>query len=295
MADWRDGVEYAPTGRPYGFATPRTEPLSAPEPGPHPAEGRPESRPSEFDAPAAPPLADLVPHTAEARDPHEAFDTGSASFTGATAWGTVAGHGPGGWNPTQPLPLSNGPASTSTDFAPPTGPPVVPAQRFAPPPPAPPQPWSAAPPPAGPYPAGYPPQQPYPGAPQPASGNRPAVPYPPAGVQPQWVPPTPQDAGRTTPLGWLLVLLLLAGAVINALSVLLLAASALIVRRVQPRRRGLVTAVSIGAGAVVPVLALAWAAEPYSWFETGSSVSQVICFVLLVATTITLAVGGSRR
>lgn len=292
MADWRDGVEYAPTGRPYGFATPHAEPLTAPEPEPHLADDRPETPPAGFDAPTAPPLADLIPHTAETRDPHEAFDTGTASFTGATAWGTVAGHGSGGWNPTQPLPLSSESASQSTDFAPPTGAPVVPVQRENRAVPYGAVPYGA--PPARPDAAGMPP---YPqAAPYPPPDAYPrAGGYPPPGVAPQWAPPSPAPVARSATMGWLLVLLLLAGAVIQSLSLLFLLAATLIVRRVQPRRRALVTAVSIGAGIQLAVVALIWAAQPYDWFATSSSVSQVICFVLLIASTITMAVGGSRR
>ncbi|HEX2856054.1 MAG TPA: hypothetical protein VHO26_01050 [Propionibacteriaceae bacterium] len=286
MADWRDGVEYAPTGRPYGFATPRAHPLTAPQPEPHPADDRPAAPPAAFEAPSAPPLAQLVPHTAEPRDPHEAFDTGSASFTGTTAWGTVAGHGSGGWDPTRPLPLSGEPASGATDFAPPTGPPVVPAAGVAAPGPyAPPLPQRAPDAAFGGYPPpAYPPQ-----------GSYPQGAYPPGNPGPQWGPPPSPTPARPGAMGWLLVLLLLGGTVIQSLSVLLLVAAALIVRRVQPPRRGLATAAAVGAGALIPVAALMWAGQPYDWFATTSSVSQVICFVLLIAATISMAVGGSRR
>lgn len=295
MADWRDGVEYAPTGRPYGFATPRADPLTAPQPEPHLADDRPEAPPAAFEAPSAPPLAQLVPHTVEPRDPHRAFDTGSASFTGATAWGTVAGHGSGGWDPTRPLPLSSESSSVATDFAPPTGPPVVPAAGVAaagpyPPPPARPTrdaAFGGYPPPA--YPQGTPSQGIY------SQGNYPQGAYPPGNPVPQWGSPPPAAPARPGAMGWLLVLLLLAGTVIQSLSVLLLVAAALIVRRVQPRRKGLATTAAVGAGALIPVAALTWAGQPYDWFATTSSVSQVICFVLLIAATISMAVGGSRR
>ena len=296
MADWRDGVEYAPTGRPYGFATPRSEPLTGPEPEQHLADGRPDTPPAEFDAPVAPPLEDLVPHTAEPRDPRTAFDTASASFTGATAWGAVGHHGPGAWVPTQPLGRSSDTAPTGTDFAPPTGAPVVPAGGAAVPPPLTPAPPAGQAPPGYPPPAGYPPPSPYPPPAGPPTGNG----WGPQGQarHGQPLPGPPGQAGtpaRPDLMGWLLISLLLAGAVIQSLSILLLAAAAIVVRRVRPRRAGLVTAVSIGAGTLVPVMALAWAAQPYDWFATASSVSQVACFVLLIAATITLSMGSARR
>lgn len=81
MADWRDGAEYAPTARPGGFATPRTEPLDAPPPVVDLAAGQPPFAPDAFQPSPmpAPPLEQLVPRPdVHPRNPAEPFATTSA-------------------------------------------------------------------------------------------------------------------------------------------------------------------------------------------------------------------------
>ena len=292
MADWRDGVEYAPTRRPYGFATPRAEPLPEPPPTTHLADGHPVTPPDTFSAPAAPPLRDLSPRTDTGRDPHAAFDSASAGFTGASAWGIVTHHGPDGWSPTEPLGLSGDARSTRTDFAPPTGPPVVAALPGRPGPAPEGLPVNRLPAPAAyPAPGSYPPPAAYP----PPGSYPPPAAYPPPGSYP---PTASEQATRpgSSAMTWLLVLLLLGGAVMQSLSILFLIGGGVVVRLVRPRRPMLVTVISVGAGIVFPVLAfLAVIAEPYDILGAVSPMSQIVCFALAVVATITLAIGGSRR
>ncbi len=254
MADWRDGVEYAPTGRPYGFATPRADPL--PEPPPrertsptanHALSPTPSSR--RRTPPARPEPAPR--HVG--RDPHAAFDSRSAGFTGAVR---------GASSPTGPRTAGRRPnrsacpamrAGAGTDFAPPTGEPVVavaPAAA-APPPgaesPATPvrrqapgtYPSPGAQPPPGTYPPGtYPlpaaiPLQ----APIPARGPEPQGPSrPPAAHPGQAV--GPGATSRPGPLGWLLVALLLGGVgddvVVDPVP---RRAAMVVVRLIRPRRQ----------------------------------------------------------
>lgn len=89
MVSWIDGVEYAPTQRPFGFAMPRAAPLPTAEPAPSLAEGQPAEAPGEFrQAPGANPLESLAPRTGPRRDPHRSFGVDQTALT-SSAWGSA--------------------------------------------------------------------------------------------------------------------------------------------------------------------------------------------------------------
>lgn len=97
MVSWSDGVEYAPTERPDGFAMPRTSPLELPAKALSPAGGHPDAAPSTYhDAPGRRPLETLVPSSGPRRDPHAAFSAGppdgfaSSSFDPRAPMATTA-------------------------------------------------------------------------------------------------------------------------------------------------------------------------------------------------------------
>lgn len=255
MADWRDGAEYAPTERPFGFATPRVAPLSAPAEPPSPAVGQPPVAPNDFTAPNAAPLATLAPRIEQARDPNRAFDTDSSTFTGQTAWGTVA-HGSGGWTPSQPFALTSSTGANlaeqsaprpGSSFAPPTGGPVVPATGY-------------------PAPVGVPSSQLPPGA---------------------WAPPAPSQQPASSPmLDWLVFLCLLAGFLVRPISIVLIVAAWLIARQLKPVARSIRRTLSIGLGVAVVLGGLAALnAQP------GDGYSEFSSTVLLVSLVLTITVG----
>lgn len=143
MASWQDGAEYAPTERPDGFATPRVAVLPEAPPLIDPAAHQPLEPPHIFEqrTPTVP-LEALVPALGPTRDPHQAFTSTSAISTGA--WGAAHAdgvHAAAAWTPDAPLVTSAGrdqgnrlplgPPSGrpvgATTFAPPQGPPVLPA------------------------------------------------------------------------------------------------------------------------------------------------------------------------
>lgn len=131
MATWVDGAEYAPTERPDGFATPRTEPLSAAPAELNPADAQPAERPTEFSA-SSPgvPLDRLVPSAAPTRNPTIPFQT--MAVVGAdSAWGSLASaHTARAWTPQQPIATSASGFGTTQTAAPPSYPPPAGAPSY---------------------------------------------------------------------------------------------------------------------------------------------------------------------
>lgn len=184
MAGWQDGAEYAPIGRPDGFATPIADPLPDPEPvvAATPGPGAPPAgfQPGNL---SSPPLDQLAAVPTVERNPREPFSTTATLMTGDSAWGAahrsdlmLAGNS---FDPRQPITTSGG------AFAPPTGdplafPPPSSAPLDLPPPASMHQPGTFPPaaglPPGGFPPGGYPPgavaQQPPPARPATTQAQR---------------------------------------------------------------------------------------------------------------------------
>lgn len=132
MASWKDGAAYAPTERPDGFATPRTDPLPAGAPYSAATPG-PMAPPRGFDVAQQAPLASIAAEPPVRRDPRESFAVSSMLLT--VAPGVEAKR-----DPLQAFVTSSGsvddlPPPTGQPLAlpPPTGAPLVPGEMFAPP------------------------------------------------------------------------------------------------------------------------------------------------------------------
>lgn len=268
MATWRDGPEYAPTARPEAFVEPPAAPLESPPVDAHPSAGAPGEHPG-FTAPEqpTPDLATLIPSVDPGRDPRLAFTVVSSTLTGPTAWG-AAHTAPAGalaqqapsWSPQQPL----SPASTPVMGSIPAPPPSQPRAMVNP------QPFPA------------------PGTPQwfapPDAGQR-------------YQPPAQVSLGQVVKAVTPAVLItLVIGALINSLSIVMLALAFGLASRIPYRRShvqvSFVVGLSlVGLAAVVTLvledfyLSAAWAA--------ASGVAQLVCWLLPFALglIVALAVG----
>lgn len=124
MASWTDGVEYAPTDRPGGFAMPRTAPLSQAPREVSPAQGQPVQPPATFETPRqAVPLERLVPPTGPTRDPREAFRTAGGERGGVWGAGHADAEAPAAFDPHAPM-TTTALLDPVEQFAPPSGAPV---------------------------------------------------------------------------------------------------------------------------------------------------------------------------
>lgn len=274
MATWRDGPEYAPTARPEAFVAPPAQPLEEPPPDSHPSAGSPTEQPV-FTPPErdTPDLATLIPSSAPGRDPRLAFEVVSSALTTPTAWG--AAH-----------------TAPSAPLAPPPDPPWSPQQPLAP--------GSAAvtssipqPPQVQPRPMVNPQSFPAPGTPQwfspPESGQRYSPPPPQVSLS--------QVVRAVTPA---VLITLGIGALVNSLSIVMLAlsfglSSRIAYRPVQVRAAYLV---SLGIAGLVGVVSLV-ADDLYlpSAWGAASSAAQAVCWLLPFALglVVALALGKGER
>lgn len=128
MATWKDGAAYAPIERPDGFATPVADPLPSGAPYQAPTPG-PLGHPQGFEPmPAQPPLGEIGPTRAAARDPRDAFAVASSLITVGPD-GVPAGPR----DPRTPFPTAarspldtSPPPPTGAPLAPPPGAPLAP-------------------------------------------------------------------------------------------------------------------------------------------------------------------------
>lgn len=302
MANWTDGPEYAPLDRPSAFETPAAEPLEVPPVVANPAAGAPVVQP-DWQPPQAPvqPLAELVPRSGvEPRDPRAEFSTvGSAVSTGS-AWGSA--HSAAGtlqrpgWTPDQPLSTSApvgaaaaaGTGSPSAPAAGPAFPPPTTAPSFPAPTTAPsyPAPTSVAgfPPPTGPAAGGFP---------QPGT--------------PDWFAPPPQqhwqspDQTVTIAQMWNgatpgVIIPLIIGALINPLSIVMLAVASLLAARVKYRLRQVRRLFAWTGGILAAIAVLSLLGSDFEFDNVWSVLSgwaQVACWVLPIV--ILFQVGAGIR
>ncbi len=266
MATWRDGPEYAPTVRPEAFVEPPAAPLQTPPPPAHPSAGAPGEQPG-FTQPQqpAPDLASLIPSADPGRDPRLAFEVVTSSLTGPTAWGSAhTAAGPSAaqvaWSPQQPLMPVSGPVVGSIPA------PVSQQPRAT----VNPQPFPA------------------PGTPQWFA--------PPDAAQ-RYQPPVQVSFGQVvkaiTP-GVLITLVI--GALINSLSIVMLAVSFGLSSRIPYRREQVQLAYVVGLGVVGLAATASLLLDDFyltaAW-EAASGIAQLVCFLLPFALglIVALAVG----
>lgn len=261
MASWRDGPEYAPTVRPDAFVEPVAAPLAEQPPVVDPSAGAPAEQPA-FTPPQvpAPDLAALIPATVPARDPQLAFEVVSAAVTSPTAWSAAhtnpAGPGAGeAWSPQQPF-TGLSPITGSISAPPPTH------ARFSVNPQAFPEPgtpgWFAPP----------DPNQRYQAPPQVSLG---------------------QVARAVTP-GVLITLGL--GALVNSLSVVMLAVSFALATRILYRRRQVQALYLVACGLAALVGMFTLVADDFyldSGWAGASGAAQLTCWLLPFALGLVVA------
>ncbi len=267
MATWRDGPEYAPTVRPEAFIEPPVPPLESPPAEGHPSSGAPGEHPG-FTRPEqdTPDLATLIPSADPGRDPRQAFEVVTSPLTSPTAWGsahTAAGAASSAvpWSPLQPLTPVSAPVVGSI----PAPVPLQPRANVNP------QPFPA------------------PGTPQwfapPDASQR----YrPPAQVT------LSQVVKAITP-GVLITLVI--GALINSLSIVMLALSFGLSTRIPYRREQVQLAYVVALGLVGLAATGTLLAEDFyltaAW-ETASGVAQLVCFLLPFAVGLIVAVAVGK-
>lgn len=268
MATWRDGPEYAPTTRPTAFVEPPAAPLEEPAAETHASAEAPAEQPA-FTPPEqdAPDLASLIPSTVPGRDPQLAFDVVNTTLTTPTAWG--AAHSspaapaalPGpvapAWSPQQPLAPGSAPVTGSI-----AGPPQVQPRREL-----------------------NPQQFPAPGTPQwfgpPDSGQR-------------FQPPPPQvNLGQVvrsiTPA---VLIALAAGALLNTLSIVMLALSFWLSSRIIYRTAHIRRLYLAAFGLVGVVGGMALLADDFyfpSALDAASAAAQALCWLLPFALGLVVA------